>query len=152
MKRKRLVVGMILGILAALSIGVGVAFASGPGGSGERLTDFSTRVASILGVDQAQVQAAMEQAQEEMRAEAEAAKLEALRTRLDALVEAGQITQAEADEYYTWIEARPDNVPGIGGGRHGRGHRGHGGHFRLPSIGAEGAGNTTITVEPGSVF
>ena len=54
---------------------------------------------------------------------------EAMRVRMDAMVEKGVITQAEADEYVSWFESRPAFLDRIGkgwGDRKGKGrhHRG----------------------------
>ena len=41
---------------------------------------------------------------------------EALQARLDKLVEAGRITQEQADELKAWYDERPEGVPGLGFG------------------------------------
>jgi hypothetical protein len=92
---------------------------------------FASRVAAILGLDEAQVQDAMDQAHREMQEEA-------LRDRLDSMVEQGRLTQEQADEYYQWYQSRPEGIRGFGGpgpgfgfGGPGRGH-GHGHGMRGP--------------------
>jgi hypothetical protein len=87
------------------------------------LSSFTSRVASILGLDEATVQDAMDQAREEMQDEA-------LKARLDYQVEQGWITQEQADEFAEWHESRPEGIsPGGGFDGGGRGfHRG--GRFR----------------------
>lgn len=92
---------------------------------------FASRVAAILGVDEAQVQDAMDQAHREMQDET-------VRNKLDALVEQGRLTQEQADEYYQWYQSRPEGIRGFGGpgprfgfGVPGRGH-GHGHGMRGP--------------------
>ncbi|MBM3925384.1 MAG: hypothetical protein FJ320_05260 [SAR202 cluster bacterium] len=94
---------------------------------------FPDRVAGILGLDKAKVESAFQQAAQE-------AADEAVRSRLDALVEQGTLTQAEADEIYEWYQSRPEALSKIApfggpmfgiGGHMGRGHGRHGGfgHF-----------------------
>ena len=62
---------------------------------------FADRVAGILGVDPAKVEAAFAQAQKDMQNEA-------LKSRLDAAVKAGKITQAQEDQYLQWWNSRPN--------------------------------------------
>ncbi len=66
-----------------------------------RFGDYAARVASILGLETATVQDAMEQAKQDVAAEA-------LQEKLDAMVASGKVTQTEADEYKAWAEARPE--------------------------------------------
>ena len=66
-----------------------------------RFGDFAARVASILGLETDTVQDVMQQAKQELAAEG-------LQEKLDAMVASGKITQAEADEYNAWVEAKPE--------------------------------------------
>ncbi len=88
-----------------------------------KVSDFSARVAQILGLEEQKVEDAMKQAHKELREER-------MKEKLDALVASGDITQQEADEYMEWIESAPDGIYGFGYGRgkgHGRkGRHGHG--------------------------
>jgi hypothetical protein len=62
-------------------------------------------------IDSEQLRDALDQAQGELREEA-------LETRLQKLVDKGQITQQEADQYLEWWQSRPDievPLPGLGG-------------------------------------
>jgi hypothetical protein len=62
-------------------------------------------------IDSEQLKDALDQAQGELRDEA-------LETRLQKLVDEGQITQEEADQYLEWWQSRPDievPLPGLGG-------------------------------------
>ena len=78
--------------------------------------------AEILGVEESELEDALAQARRTMADEA-------VRVRMDAMVEKGVITQAEADEYVSWFESRPaflDRIgkgwgDGRGKGRHDRG-------------------------------
>ena len=82
------------------------------------------RVAEILqeqGIDitSEQLQDAFVQARSEMRTEA-------LKNRLQSLVNEGRITQKQADQYLEWWQAKPDVPVKFGFGGHG-GFRGMGG-------------------------
>jgi polyhydroxyalkanoate synthesis regulator phasin len=64
-----------------------------------------------VGIDSEQLGDALDQAQNELQEEA-------LETRLQNLVDEGQITQEEADQYLEWWQSRPDieaPLPGLGG-------------------------------------
>ena len=63
-----------------------------------------------VALDQEQLKNAFAEARAEMRAEA-------LQNRLGDMVERGMITQEEADELRTWLEAKPDVSLGGPGGR-----------------------------------
>ena len=74
------------------------------------------KVAGILGIDQAQLEAAFTQAQKEIRSDVEA-------ERLAKQVAAGKLTQEQADQYKAWLDSRPDVPAQLGpqGGQAGRG-------------------------------
>ena len=140
MKRKWLMVPLVTGLLAAGIMGA-TAFAHNDDGEEERPKDaVAAKVAEILGIDEQSVKDALKQATQEVRSER-------LHHRLDHLVEAGRMTQEQADEYLAWYEARPEgSFPhlrsrrmfkfGFGGGGEGEedgprerfGGRGFGGH------------------------
>ena len=65
-----------------------------------------SRVAQILGISQGDIEDAFKQARGELRTEA-------LDSKLQEYVAAGKITQAQADEYKAWTEARPDGIPPV---------------------------------------
>ncbi|MBM3941625.1 MAG: hypothetical protein FJ316_01625 [SAR202 cluster bacterium] len=98
--------------------------------------DFASRVAAILGIESDKVQSAMDQARKDVRDEA-------VQKKLDAMVQAGKLTQAQADEYLSWYKARPADMPGFMGpgfGGHGKGRAfGHHGmgpgseHWQMPA-------------------
>ena len=116
--RKRWIIVSV--VMAALAIALtGGAILAQDDGDDESSKSFAGRVAEILDLDEDTVADAMKQAKEEMRDEAVKAKL-------DALVEAGKITQDEADAYLEWLEDRPDVDFGGGFGRGGHGKRGFG--------------------------
>jgi hypothetical protein len=107
MKKRGLLVPIVAAVIAFAVMG-GVALAQGDNESaGSPWSSFASRVASILGLDEATVQDAFDQATSDMQDEA----LQ------------GQITQEQADEYYTWYQSRPEGMPfgGFGGRGFGRG-------------------------------
>jgi hypothetical protein len=101
MKRRWLFLPLLLALLA-LGITVGAALAQSDGEDGDSpVQSFAARVAAILGLDEAQVQDAFNQASGEARDEG-------LRKTLDRKVEQGWITQEQADECLEWFQAKPD--------------------------------------------
>ena len=109
MRKRWIIVSVVMAALAIALTG-GAILAQDEDEDGSK--SFAGRVAEILGLDEDTVADAMEQAKEEMRDEA-------IKAKLDALVEDGTITQDEADAYLEWLESRP-NVDF--GGSYGRGH------------------------------
>ena len=140
MKKRWIVLTATVAILALGALMTGAAFAQEAGTDGKSgVGKLGARVAQILGLDETDVNDAIQQARTELRNEATQAKL-------DRMVEAGKITQEQADEYLAWFEARPTDGPGLGNrgfgskrGRHGRGMRGHGGQFGAPQTPANTA-------------
>jgi len=105
-KKKFLIIALIATVVLAGSIG-GVIIAQAAEGTTGTATQPKTilaRVAEILGIDQTKLEAAVKQAQSE-------AATDALKNRLQALVNAGTITQAQADEYLKWMQSKPDMTP-----------------------------------------
>lgn len=81
------------------------------------------RAAAILGVEPEEMRAAIIEARREQANEA-------YKARLDRMVEAGKLTQEEADSQYSWFQDRPDEDLGrLGWRRSGDGH-GRDGEFR----------------------
>lgn len=125
MKKKWLLVPIVAAVIALAVMG-GTALAQGDSSTNTSSpwSTFAGKVASILGLDEATVQNAMDQARKEIQNEA-------LQARLDALVESGKLTQEQADQYYQWYQSRPEGIDGglMGGfGKGGRfGGRGWGG-------------------------
>ncbi len=112
MKRKWLAIPIVTGLLA---VGLTGASALAHNDDGEDNTPRETvaaKVAEILGIEDEQtVKDALQQATQEVR-------LDRLEHRLDHMVEAGVLTQDQADEYLAWYEARPE-----GPNLHRNGHR-----------------------------
>ena len=91
--------GTTAGLIGALAL-AGAAFADeGPADGGPR-DSMKDRVAEILGIDRADLDSAMSTARDEHK---EAKQDE----RLAALVEAGTITQEQADEIDVWEDSKP---------------------------------------------
>lgn len=122
MKKRILVVAVAASMLTVALLGSAAFahFGGQGGGQGAQDGTYAAKVAEILGLDAETVQAAMQQAAEELRDEAQT-------NRLQGLVEQGVITQEEADQWREWLNSRPQ-VQGLGEqegrGGHGFGHRG----------------------------
>ncbi|MCH9016437.1 MAG: hypothetical protein IIB89_01570 [Chloroflexi bacterium] len=112
MKRKWLMLPLVTGILAAGLTGASVLAHDEDGENVSPKETVAAKVAEILGIEDAQtVQDALQLATQEVR-------LERLEHRLDHMVEAGVLTQDQADAYLEWYEARPE-----GPNLHRNGHR-----------------------------
>jgi hypothetical protein len=108
--------GVIGGAAYAQSGATNTAAATAPVDPQKVLAD---KVAVILGIDAAKVEAAFAQAQKEMQSERQAAMLKAAEARIDQMVTDGKISAEEAAKYKTWLESKPDvqlPVPGMQGG------------------------------------
>ena len=121
-----------------LAIGVlgGTALAQRGDTNGDSpLKSFASRVASILGLDEAVVQDALGQATREMQDEA-------MQTKLERQVECGRLTQEQADEYYQWYQSKPESMtPGFGQGFQGHGFgKGPAGGHMWGGMGRHGSG------------
>jgi len=118
--KKFIIAGMLAAVLLFGSIG-GIALAgdNDEGTGGAESGGFLDKVCAIYAektgvtIDQDALQESFAEARREMQ-------IEALNDRLQSLVEQGQITQEQADEYLEWEQARPDFPFGFGfGGHHG---------------------------------
>jgi hypothetical protein len=69
---------------------------------------FVSKLADKLGLDEETVAAAIKEVRQEMRDEA-------LAKRLQEAVDAGTITQDEADQILQWMKSRPDALDELGG-------------------------------------
>jgi len=125
-KRKLIVIAALAAAMLAGTIG-GVALVQAATGDSttpaERLSALPDKVAQIyqektgVALDKEALTSAFDQAQSEMRTEA-------LKTRLQALVDEGTLTQDQADQYLTWWQSKPAGLPGdglLGRGGHGMG-------------------------------
>ena len=126
--RKRWVIVSV--VMAALAIAITGGAIMAQDEDEDSSKTFAGRVAEILGLEDDTVADAMKQAKEDMRDEAVKAKL-------DALVEDGKMTQEDADAYLEWLESRPDVDFGGGFGRGSHGKRGFGKKARLGQVQVE---------------
>ena len=107
MKKRYWIAGMVLAVVVALGVLGGAMLAQGRGSDdGDGMAakrSFAARVADILGLQEATVQDAMDQAREDMATER-------LSAYLDAMVEKGTITREQADQALAWQADRPDGI------------------------------------------
>ena len=131
MKRKWLMIPLVTGILAAGLTGATVLAHNEDGDKVSPKDAVAAKVAEILGIDEQSVKDALAEA-------TQAVHSERIQHRLDHMVEAGRLTQEQADEYFSWYEARPEGLSqrfggrGFGGG-HGFGGQGFHGQGQPPS-------------------
>jgi hypothetical protein len=137
MKRKLIILPVAATMIVVGIFTAGAVMAQGNDTNGTDTTpavqSFASRVATILGLDETTVQNAMDQAHKDMQDEAMQNRLDALKTKLDAMVANGQITQEQEDtylqkanEYYQWYLTRPQGIQGFGGPGMGFGFEDHG--------------------------
>lgn len=111
--KKLIVIALLAAVLAVGSIG-GIVLAQTENGDegqpGSRYEALLDKVCGIYeantgtGIDSEQLILAFDQARKEMGDEA-------LDNRLQNLIDQGEITQEEADQYKAWLQARPDTGP-----------------------------------------
>ncbi len=107
-KKKFIIIGLVLAVIVVLGAIGGIALADNAT-SPTTVNPLIAKVATILGIDQAKVQAAFDQAQQELQSEA-------LNARLAQMVTDGKITQSQADAYKAWMEAKPAGIDQLGPG------------------------------------
>jgi hypothetical protein len=119
-KKKWIIIGVAVAVvvLAAGILG-GVAYAQSPtpssagigAGTGKTLLE---RVATILGIDQAKLKDAVNQAEKDM-------SVDNAKAFLDKQFQAGKITQKQEDDYLNWLKSKPADLPAnLGMGQGGR--------------------------------
>ena len=124
-KKKKWIIATILAAVVIITVGiVGIAvYAASPTTTPtptktapvDPQKALADKVAGILGVDTAKVEAAFTQAQQQLNADRAAANLKAEEARIDQMVTDGKMTAADAKAYKAWLEAKPNvNVPGPG--------------------------------------
>lgn len=106
--------------------------------------ELAERLAAELGLDTAEVEAALEKVGEELRAERDSERLAGLEERLDAAVEEGRLTREQADEL---LESAAEGDL-RGGMRHL--HRGQHGFGGGPGLGAGPDGSAGPQQAPGT--
>ena len=132
--KKRWLFSALLVVVLTIGISGGVVLAQEGDGDGDSpLKSLVSRVAAILGLEEAEVQSAFDQAAGEMQNEA-------LQQRMDRAVEEDRLDQEQADEYMQWYQSRPESIfPEIPFRKFGP--RGFGGQSRdfeaLPGFGLE---------------
>ncbi len=156
LKRRTKILLIVLGSVAVLSLIVGGVMVLADSGSTTTTTPstttgtspndaFLTALAAKLNIPVDTLKTAIKDAQTEVQGQA-------LKDRLQKLVDAGKMTQDQMDQYLQWWNSKPafsNNISPnwFGGGRPGfgmMGGRGHvGGGFRLPKT-------TTTTTSPGT--
>ena len=123
MKKLRIIIPIAMAVVAVAVIGFSVVLAQENENGDSNTSKLAAKVAEILGLDASEVDEAINQARRELTDEA-------VQNNLNALVEKGGLTQAQADEYLDWIQSKPENIPAIGKqfsekmGRH-KGGKGH---------------------------
>ena len=127
MRKLRIIIPTAIAVVAVAVVGFSIALAQENEKGDSNASKLAAKVAEILGLDAAVVDDAIKQARKELRDEA-------VQNKLNALVEKGQLTQEQADEYLNWIQSRPEGIPAIGKhffGKRGlhRGWKSHGGFF-----------------------
>jgi hypothetical protein len=110
--RKFIIVAVLIAVVLVATV-TGVAMAQDGQGVGPRQT-LLNRVAELLGIDQAKLQAAFKQALGEQRETLKQKGAAALDKGLDKLVKDGKITQAQADAFEAWLKSKPADIPNIG--------------------------------------
>jgi polyhydroxyalkanoate synthesis regulator phasin len=90
-------------LVPVLIVGATASIALAQDETGGKRGALFARVAEILGIEQQKVEDAFKQASQELKEEARNQKLQ-------DLVDNGNITQQEADEYKAWLESRPDDI------------------------------------------
>ena len=131
MKKLRIIIPIAMAVVAVAVIGFSVVLAQENENGDSNTSKLAAKVAEILGLDASEVDEAINQARRELTDEA-------VQNNLNALVEKGGLTQAQADEYFDWIQSKPENIPAIGKqfsekmGRH-KGGKGQGRFFGPPN-------------------
>ena len=103
MKRKWLMIPLVTGILAAGLTGASVLAHNEDGEQVSPKDAVVAKVAESLGLDQQALKDALQEAIQEVRSDR-------IQHRLDDAVEAGRLTQEQADAYFEWYEARPEGL------------------------------------------
>ncbi len=113
MKQKKLItiISIVAGVIVLMGLIGGSVLAAdptptSPDAAKTPKVTYNARLAEKLNISQATLEAAIAQVQKDIQ-------MEALSARLQALVDAGKMTQAQADSYKTWMGNRPADVPAL---------------------------------------
>ena len=106
MKKIRVVLTIAATHVVIMTVSFGIVWAQGENDGDSRATEFTARVAQILGLSAEEVDAAVKQARTEI-------KQNALKAKMDGLVKEGKLTQGKADEYLEWAQSKPESLPRI---------------------------------------
>ena len=135
------VISLVVVLLLAVTIASATAALADLGdGTSSGISKLSSKVAAILGLDEKEVDDAIKQAQREL-------KHEAIQSKLNAMVEKGQLTQEQADQKLDSI--RSDQVAAS--------KKGYGGLFEMHAKKAKGSfdgdmeGYLSALVEKGQI-
>ena len=123
MRKLRIIIPTAIAVVAVAVVGFSIALAQENEKGDSNASKLAAKVAEILGLDAAVVDDAIKQARKELRDEA-------VQNKLNAMVEKGQLTQEQADEYLNWIQSRPEGIPAMrkqffGKMGHHKGWKGH---------------------------
>ncbi len=116
MRKLQIVIPIAIAVVTVSVFSLAVVFAQGNEEGDSNASKLAIKVAEILGLNAAEVDDAIKQARRELRDET-------VQNNLNALVEEGQLTQEQADEYLDWIQSKPEGISAIG--KHSFGKRGH---------------------------
>jgi hypothetical protein len=124
-KKRKWIIISILAAAIVVAVGVmgGAAYAKSNTAAAAAPTNpqkvLAEKVAAILGLDAAKVEAAITQAQKEINTERAAERLAAEEARIDQMVKDGKLTEDQAAKLKAWLESKPDvampNFDGNGG-------------------------------------
>lgn len=129
--RKLLVIIPALAALLLTGVIAGTAFAEDESSDDDSSTvsRFVEILAGKLDIGEDELQTAVDETMEELKAERMAAREQKLRDKLDEMVEDGDITQDQADEYLDWYLNPPELASGDYGKKFAFGKRGHRGRY-----------------------
>ena len=127
MRRLRIIIPIAIAIVAVTATSISVVLAQENEKGDSNASKLAAKVAEILGLDTAEVDDAINQAQRELRDEA-------IQKKLNTLVENGQLTQEQADAHLNRLQSSPEGIPAIGKHFFGKKHqhkdqKGHGRFF-----------------------
>lgn len=105
MRKRWLMAVLVTGALLASVVGGPVLAQENDDGSSNPVSSLIARVAAKLGTGEQELKSAVDEAREELADER-------LQSELDKLIEKGVLTQEQADEYKSWLDAAPEGLPG----------------------------------------